>query len=500
MIPKYMAWKKWGQWCLPLVSGALAAAAMPGVGGSFVILVALVPLLHEIREGRGFRAGFLFAVAFFALDLRWVLTLYRFTPLVVPGFAIMVIYLSLPVGLLGLLLARLRRRCGDVRWVLAVAAGFALLEFLRSLGPLGISFSSLYLSFHGVPSLVQLASLLGPYAITAAIVGINAFLYLALRNRDARFILGALAFAAALVAPSLIPVAPDSGPPERVAIVSSLVEQESKLDSSNLSTLLVRYGALADQAVAADPDLVVFPESFLPAYILRTPLALDRLATVARESGARVLFGTADLRGGELYNCVVLLDRTGDVAAFYDMIRPVPFGEYIPGRRAWEFLGMGPLMDSFLPSDLRAGRDEPPLQRIGTPICFESTFPGGSRNLVRRGATLIVTVTNDAWFNLSAQRDAHFAFAVFRAVENRRWMIQAANGGISGIVSPSGRVTASTRDEAVVVGDVFERTGLSAYTRFGDLPALCLFCVGVVIALPRGRGAPRGKGRREPKT
>jgi apolipoprotein N-acyltransferase len=508
MIRKYMVWKKWSQWVFPVVSGALAAAAMPGMGGAFLILVALIPLFHEISSGRGFRAGLLFGVAFFAIDLRWILTLYRFTPLVVPGFALMLIYLALPVGLLGFVLARLRRRCGDVRWALAAAAGFALLEFLRSLGPLGISFSSLYLSFHRVPSFVQLAALLGPYAITAAIVGTNAFLYGVLRRRDARFALGALASVAVLVAPSLVPIPPDSGPRERVAVVSSLVEQEAKLNTQNLATLLARYGALADQAVATDPDLVVFPESFLPTYILRTPSVLARLVAVARDSGARVLFGTGDLREGDVYNCAVLLDRTGDVVALYAKARPVPFGEYIPGRSAWEALGLGPLMDSFLPHDLRAGRDEVPLDRIGTPICFEATFPDGPRALVRRGATLLVTVTNDAWFNLSSQRDAHFAFAVFRAVENRRWMIQAANGGVSGVVSPSGQVTASTRDEGVVVGEVFERSDVSVYTRWGDLPALCAFGIAILLAVPRGRSAPSERGRRgsllpgkrEPKT
>jgi apolipoprotein N-acyltransferase len=496
MIRKYMVWKKWSQWVFPVVSGALAAAAMPGMGGAFLILVALIPLFHEISSGRGFRAGLLFGVAFFAIDLRWILTLYRFTPLVVPGFALMLIYLALPVGLLGFVLARLRRRCGEVRWALAVAAGFALLEFLRSLGPLGISFSSLYLSFHRVPSFVQLAALLGPYAITAAIVGTNAFLYCVLRRRDARFALGALASVAVLVAPSLVPIPPDSGPRERVAVVSSLVEQEAKLNTQNLATLLARYGALADQAVATDPDLVVFPESFLPAYILRTPSVLARLVAVARDSGARVLFGTGDVREGDVYNCAVLLDRTGDVVALYDKARPVPFGEYIPGRSVWEALGLGPLMDSFLPYDLRAGRDEVPLDRIATPICFEATFPDGPRALVRRGATLLVTVTNDAWFRLSSQRDAHFAFAVFRAVENRRWMIQAANGGVSGVVSPSGRVTASTRDEGVVVGEVFERSDVAVYTRWGDLPALCAFGIAILLAIPRGRSAPSKRGWR----
>ncbi len=463
---------------------------MPGVGGSVVIFVALVPLLHEIAEGRGFRAGLLFGVAFFAIDLRWILTLYRYTPLVVPGFALAIAYLALPVGLLGFLLSRLKRSTSDLRWALAAAAGFALVEFLRSLGPLGISFSSFYLALSRVPTFVQLAAYLGPYAITAVIVAMNAFLVVAARRRDARFGLGAVAAAALLLLPALAPVAPDSGPRERAAVLSSLVEQDVKLDSGQLSDLLVRYGALADQAIAADPDLIVFPESFLPTYILRNPAVLARLADVAREAQADVVFGTGDVRDGDWYNCVVLLDTTGDVAAVYNMVRPVPFGEYIPGRNLWQVFGLGPLMDSFLPVDLRAGRDERPLRGIATPICFESTFPGGARELVRRGGRLIVTVTNDAWFCLSSQRDAHFAFAVFRAVENRRFAIQSANGGISGIVSPTGRVVASTRDEGVVVADVAERSDASVYTRCGDWPALGLFGIAILVALfPRQRSA-----------
>ena len=84
---------------------------------------------------------------------------------------------------------------------------------------------------------------------------------------------------------------------------------------------------------------------------------------------------------------------------------------------------------------------------------------------------------------------------MFRAVENRRWMIQSANGGVSGVVSPSGQVTASTRDEGVVIGEVFERSDVSAYTRWGDLPALCVFGIAILLAVPRGRRASRLRKR-----
>ncbi len=486
MIAQYMAWKKWGQWLFPLASGALAAAAMPGVGGSFVVLIALIPVLHQIHEDRGFRAGFLFGVGLFAIDMRWILTLYTFTRLIVPAFLLVVLYLSLFTGAFGLLLARLRR-AGDVRWALAAAAGFALLEFLRALGPLGVSFSSLYLAFARFPALVQIAAFFGPYVITAAIVATNAFLYFAWKRRNARFILGAAAALVILVVPALVPVVPDRQPMERAAIISTLVEQDTRLSAGNVATLLDRYGALADRAVAAAPDLIVFPESFLPTYILRNPTALGRLQDVARQAHSEVVFGTGDVRQDNWYNCAVLLDPGGDVAAVYDMVRPVPFGEYVPGRRLWQAIGIAPLIENLLPADLTPGRDQRPLRGIATPICFESTFPSGSRDLVRRGGELIVTVTSDAWFALSAQRDAHFAFAVFRAVENRRWMIQSANGGISGAVSPAGRITALTRGEEVLLTDVARRSDVSLYTRWGDLPAACAFAALLLLAVLPGR-------------
>jgi len=374
-----------------------------------------------------------------------------------------------------------------VRFIFAVAAGFALFEFLRTLGPLGVSFSSFYLAISGVPSFAQLAAYLGPYAITAALVAASACLYVAWRRRRVRFVIGALASLAVLGLPALVPVAPDAGPAKRAAIVSSLVDQDVKLDTNQLPELLDRYGALADRAVATDPDLIVFPESFLPAYALRNPPVLERLAKVARDAEADVVFGTSDLRDGEWFNSVVLLDRSGDVAAVYDMVRPVPFGEYIPARRVWSFFGFGPALEEVLPIDITAGRDERPLRGIATPICFEATFPDGARDLVGHGGRLIVTVTNDAWFGLSAQRDAHFAFAVFRAIENRRWMIQSANGGISGAVSPAGRVTASTRDEGVLVAEVAERTDRSVYNRLGDLPILCASGAALLAAVVRRR-------------
>jgi len=94
-----------------------------------------------------------------------------------------------------------------------------------------------------------------------------------------------------------------------------------------------------------------------------------------------------------------------------------------------------------------------------------------------------VTVTNDAWFVGSSELPTHFAFGVFRAVETRRWFVQAANGGISGIVAPDGRVAAATTTEGVLRGDVYRRSDMTVYARLGDAPILAVLGIAAAVVL-----------------
>jgi len=174
------------------------------------------------------------------------------------------------------------------------------------------------------------------------------------------------------------------------------------------------------------------------------------------------------------------------------MVRPVPFGEYVPGRRILDAIGLGAWARALLPLDLSRGVAYDPLDRIGTPICFESTFPTASRRLTRAGATLLVTVTNDAWFAGSSELRAHFATAVFRAVENRRPVVQAANGGISGFVDARGRILSETPTETVSTGTVRLSNARSSYTTIGDLPLVAAAgCIAVALLTPRVRRRAR---------
>ena len=456
----------WKEVLLSLLSGILTALAMPGFGAFFLVFFSLVPLFWVLDKRGGFLPGLLFGVAFFAIDLRWIATLSRFYPIVIAGFLLLVLIFAVGCGILGKAIAW-RRRSQVWTWLLLAPSLFVLAEYLRTLGPLGMGFSTLYATLFRVPHLIQSASVFGPWFISGAIVVVNGSLLLLVRKRALRFAFLAAGMLLLLATFALLPHA-TQGTSLSVAIVSSKVEQEAKLDGRNLVELHNRYLALGQDALTSHPDLVIFPESILPAYILQNQLIRNSFAKLAQQGETQLLLGTGIYRNREIYNAVALFSEQGELVDTYDMIHPVPFGEYIPGRRLLEYLGLGDWAQSFLPMDLSRGVGYTPLEVYGTPICFESTFPKPSRKLTQNGAQVLITLTNDAWFDGSSELITHFASAVFRAVENRRWVIQSANGGISGIVSSDGRIVEQLNAEGVISADIQLQADMSLYTRWGD--------------------------------
>ena len=253
-----------------LAAGVLAALSLPGFGASGLVYVALVPLFFALDRAPTLRrcavVGFLFGVAFFASDIRWVLTLTRFNPLVISGYPLLAAYLALPFAVAGLVLGWQRGRRASWTWLVVAPALFVLAEFARTLGPLGTGFSMLHHALYRVPWLIQSASVLGSWTITAFIVAVNVAVYLALRGRRFRYAFLAMALIGLQAAFALLPTGSDVAAPELdIALISSDVDQAVKLDARNLATLTDRYLALADEALTHAPDLIVFPESFLPA-------------------------------------------------------------------------------------------------------------------------------------------------------------------------------------------------------------------------------------------
>ena len=445
---------------MAIAAGVSMALVMPGFPIGFLSFMALIPFLFSLENGSFFSFA-LTGFSFFLLNLRWLLTLASFNKLAILGSIILFLYLSVYFGLLGIVMRAIKNRWQSDGFILVTfPVFFTLFEVLRNIGPYSLGFSSLYQSLYLYPQLIQVAAYLGPWSITALIALVNVCLYLAIARGKAAYGIGALVVILAMYVVWFLPV-DDDGQRVEAAIISSQVSQEYKLDERNLDTLMQKYTALGAEAAILEPDLIVFPESIVPGYILQRKSLFQAFSDLAKDSDALVIFGTGDHVSGRIYNSVAAISSDGKLIGTYNMVHLVPFGEVIPGRSLLEKLGFGGFMDLLLPVEVTAGKHYQPLLEIGSPICFESTLPAASRSFASNGSSLLAIVTNDAWFAGSSELDAHFACAVFRAVESRRYVLQAANGGISGAIDLRGRIIKSQEGEGVLTATVTKIEALS---------------------------------------
>jgi len=182
-------------------------------------------------------------------------------------------------------------------------------------------------------------------------------------------------------------------------------------------------------------------------------------------------------------NSAFLITPDGALAGRSDKLHLVPFGEYVPLAPLLPFVnklvaGIG---------DFSPGKKATPLVatggKVGTLICFEGIFPEVARRYVRAGSTLLVAITNDAWFGNSSAPYQHLSMTVFRAVENRVPLVRAANTGISAVVDSKGHIHGMTPlfEEATLTGEIRRGEGGSFYSRYGDLFGLLCLALSALI-------------------
>lgn len=489
------------RWPAAILLGLAATLGYAPYGQWYLTVLALALLFALAARATPLRAallGFAFGFGHFLSGLYWVYIsthVYGGAPawlgalLAVALAAYLGTYVALAMGL-G---RRLGLFHGAAGW-LGLPALWVLLELLRgrvifagmpwlSLGELAVDLP-----------LARLAPLIGVHGISAAIA-LSAYALFRLGVEPGRR--GRVLAAAVLLAPLatlLLPrpsawTEPD-GAALPVALVQSNIAQDEKWLPHMRYEALVRHWRLTQQAWPA--ALVVWPEVALtqPYHQLQE----GYLADLQRQAAARdatVLVGLLVFEGEHHYNSVLAL---GAGTGRYDKRHLVPFGEYFPIP---DFLR--PLMDVLgTPySDFAFGAATQPLLRlnghaIDVSICFEDVFGDEIRRRAR-GAAFLVNVTNDAWFGTSSAPHQHLQFSRLRAMENGRWLLRAANTGISALIDPDGAVVQRSRqfEEQVLRGEAEPRRGLTPYQRWGDAPLWVLSVLLLLAASAWQRRASR---------
>jgi apolipoprotein N-acyltransferase len=264
------------------------------------------------------------------------------------------------------------------------------------------------------------------------------------------------------------------GEPVKVGLIQGNVDQAIKWDPRSAAGIFQDYIAKTRQAIFEGAELVIWPESSTPFMFEEDPIGAAQLRTLVRQARVSLIFGSDQIERGspqKFYNSAFLLRPDGSVGGVYRKIRLVPFGEYVPFQRALFFAA--PLTEqvgSFTPGE-RAEMLPVDGHRVSVAICYEVIYPSLVRRFVSAGSELLTTITNDAWFGDTSAPAQHFEQATMRAVEEGRYLVRAANTGISGIVDPYGRVLSQTPifRPAVVVGQARMLTTTTFYARHGDM-------------------------------
>ncbi len=543
-----------------VVSAVLLWLAFPpSRAGVFLVWFALVPLLLVVRQAaprQAFWIGWLSGLIFWLLSLAWLWRLIENNgpwPLVVFGHVALAAYCALYTALFASSVAQIwrwvRARGTPGLRLLAVVSLEPLLwvgaEYLRSTLFTGFPWHALGVALVDAPTMIQTAALGGVYAVSfcvllanGAMASLTEYLPTVLRGRGgyncwrmlcAEFLLplALLAFALGWGAHRVLAWQAQAAfaPIWRVALVQPNAPCIFERDDDSEETVRQTLLRLTAEAAKSAPDLTVWPETALMRSLPYDSFAAALVRDGVRAAGGPLLTGVVEYEPGSLpryadrrfYNAAWLFDARGTVRGLYHKQHLVPFGEYIPGSR-WI-----PVLEKLCPVGFSctAGKESAILRisrrsahqgtlpaeelAISPLICFEDTVAPLARRAVRRGARLLVNLTNDAWFNGSPEPEQHMAQAIFRCVENGVPLVRAANTGVSCTIDPVGRRQVLTCDGRTSAFDgvfsaivaVPQQPLPTLYARCGDLllamPAAILLALVLLDAIMRSRHADEAR-------
>jgi apolipoprotein N-acyltransferase len=480
------------QLIIAALGGTLFSFAFPPVALWPLAFVAVIPLMWVLREARPLRGaalGFVYGAVGYGVTLSWI---HRFGTGAWVALTVLCALSTATVGLLSPLVLRAGR---PVLSAIGFAATWTVVDFTRGAWPFGgFTWGALGVSQVDNRATVRLASVTGVWGVTFVVVLANGLLLASLTERGAGWRRGARLGSAAAVAlvPVLVPFSMATGPSVDIAVIQTDVRA-----AVGAGGIAARDAAAQRTLRGRPPDLVVWGEGAVDPAALADPHVVGGIRAAIGEVGAPTVIGAViDDPDGSEHTSALAFSGDGRLVDRYDKVHLVPYGEYVPFRNelTWvQALEQVPIDRT--PGERVGTLSVPGLPTFGTPICFENSFPGIPRAMVVAGAEFIVVPVNNASYGFSAAGAQHLQMSRLRAVEDGRWVVNAAVSGPSAFVDPSGRVVAEAGlfRTAILRATIRSSSERTWYVRLGDwFPWFALALMGAVTLTPRRRRGARG--------
>lgn len=500
---------------MAVLSGILLVVIQPPVSLYPIAYISLVPLFHSLKRSdirHNFIMGFFAGITAHLGQIYWiVIAMNRYGGLdiytSITVMLLLVLYLAVYVGMFTASSFFLNDKL-SVPFFVSAPFIWVLLEYVRGVLFTGFPWSFLAHSQHGFLTLIQAASITGTYFLSFLIVAANCILYglftVFCRRRTnghkhkAGFIVYTIIIIAFFVASCVYGHMRLKTPYEgnlKAVIVQGNIKQDVKWDESFKIGTMNKYLMKTSES-GRGADIVVWPETAMPfvfddekhinVFIREAPVVLQ----------TSLLFGTVSRdRLGKYRNSAYFIDSNGSQAGVYSKVHLVPFGEYTPLVAYLPFLlKFTAAGGDFAPGESHSPIDTP-LGKIGMLICYEGTFPKITVETVKKGAEVLVNLTNDAWYDRTSAPYQHLVFYIFRAIEADRYVLRAANTGISTIIDPRGRIRQQTGlfEEDIISGTFSLKNDKTPYVIYGDYFILLSFVCLLLACLTKMSGTLRRK-------
>jgi apolipoprotein N-acyltransferase len=510
----------WRRRLVAFAAGALSALAMAPFN-AWPILFLTFPTLVWLIDGAGVGrwggltgaavTGWWFGFGYFLAGLYWIgfaflvdaPTFGWLLPIAVIGLpAVLAVYTAFGVAFARLLWTR-----GAVR-ILALAAALTISEWLRGHLVTGFPWNAFGYALSAPLALPQVASLIGIWGLTFITIAVFAAPATLsddaseTRRRWSPLISGVavLAVLGGYGAWRLIRTPTRLVDGVHLRIMQPNLQQDVRFNYAAKQDVMNRYVALSSRASAPQPlgvrdaTHLIWPESPFPFFLTREADALAQIHDLLQPdavliTGAMRLADPDKPNESGVYNSIYVIDHSGSIAAVYDKVHLVPFGEYLPFEQFLERLGLQELTEQrggFLAGDRHRLMAVPGAPLVLPLICYEVIFAGDATPTDKRPGW-IVNVTNDGWFGISSGPYQHFQQARLTAIEQGLPLVRAANTGISAVVDPLGRIINSLPlGRAGVLDSPLPRPiAATLYSRVGDGPAAIMVAIAFVIVVRR---------------
>jgi len=492
---------------LSIISGLLLTFSFPKFNLNWCAWFAIVPLMistYNLTIKNRLYIGFLAGLINNITLMYWIIyPLFSYGEYNIASFfllCIFYIYLSIYPGIFSVLFSYFCKN--PIFGIFAIPAIWIDLEFVRSILFSGFPWNFLGHSQINWTVIVQIADITGVYGISYLLVLVNFIIFLSIlyfkqyplnggRIHKNTFLF--VSFYGCIVLLSVfvygkyrinyINSQVAESKRKNIAIIQGNIDKGQKWDLRFILNTTQTYLSLSQMSVKSKPDLIVWPETAMTFNLDSHPNLSKLFRKEIPKLKTFLLVGTPSMKKNEssikYYNSAILMSPSSEIVGQYSKHHLVPFGEYVPLKKILFFVKKITTGNDFSPAEFvapMAWNDD----KIGVQICYEIVFPHLTRSLVKQGASVIINITNDAILGDTNAPYHHFAMAQFRAIENRRSLVRAANSGISGFIDPIGNVVEKI--------DIFEKGYIvqgipltkinSFYTEHGDIfVMLCAFII-----------------------